>query len=452
MMTCKRLLIIEDDATFSLMLRTWLEKKGFDVAVVSTLLQSKKILSKGVFDLVLCDLRLPDGEGVEVLEWMHQQGCALPLIMMTHYADIQSAVQSMKLGACDYVSKPVNPDMLLQKINEALAASVAAGPQNKSVTGESSMQPQDSESPEYLEGESEAARQLYNYVRLVAPTNMSVLINGASGTGKEYVARRIHELSNRSAAPFIAVDCGVIMKDLAASEFFGHKKGSFTGAIEDKTGAFVAANGGTIFLDEIGNLSYDVQVQLLRVLQERKVRPIGSNSEIAVDVRLVAATNEDLRAAIKEGRFREDLYHRINEFSIKMPLLCEREDDIIYFADFFLDKANKELGRDIIGFSPEAMQLIRQYTWPGNLRQMANVVKRAVLLAQGRYIAPRELDIEANAAVAAPISVTPLRDSDDERQRIIEALRVTGNNKSKAAELLQIDRKTLYNKMKLYGL
>lgn len=452
MMTRKRLLIIEDDATFSLMLRTWLEKKGFDVAVVSTLLQSKKILSKGVFDLVLCDLRLPDGEGVEVLEWMHQQGCALPLIMMTHYADIQSAVQSMKLGACDYVSKPVNPDMLLQKINEALAAAVAAGPQSKSVTGESSMQPQDSESPEYLEGESEAARQLYNYVRLVAPTNMSVLINGASGTGKEYVARRIHELSNRSAAPFIAVDCGVIMKDLAASEFFGHKKGSFTGAIEDKTGAFVAANGGTIFLDEIGNLSYDVQVQLLRVLQERKVRPIGSNSEIAVDVRLVAATNEDMRAAIKEGRFREDLYHRINEFSIKMPLLCEREDDIIYFADFFLDKANKELGRDIIGFSPEAVQLIRQYTWPGNLRQMANVVKRAVLLAQGRYIAPRELDIEVNAAVAAPISVTPLRDSDDERQRIIEALRVTGNNKSKAAELLQIDRKTLYNKMKLYGL
>ena len=451
-MTRKRLLIIEDDATFSLMLRTWLEKKGFDVAVVSTLLQSKKILSKGVSDLVLCDLRLPDGEGVEVLEWMHQQGCALPLIMMTHYADIQSAVQSMKLGACDYVSKPVNPDMLLQKINEALAAAVAAGPQSKSVTGESSMQPQDSESPEYLEGESEAARQLYNYVRLVAPTNMSVLINGASGTGKEYVARRIHELSNRSAAPFIAVDCGVIMKDLAASEFFGHKKGSFTGAIEDKTGAFVAANGGTIFLDEIGNLSYDVQVQLLRVLQERKVRPIGSNSEIAVDVRLVAATNEDLRAAIKEGRFREDLYHRINEFSIKMPLLCEREDDIIYFADFFLDKANKELGRDIIGFSPEAVQLIRQYTWPGNLRQMANVVKRAVLLAQGRYIAPRELDIEVNAAVAAPISVTPLRDSDDERQRIIEALRVTGNNKSKAAELLQIDRKTLYNKMKLYGL
>lgn len=451
-MTRKRLLIIEDDATFSLMLRTWLEKKGFDVAVVSTLLQSKKILSKGVFDLVLCDLRLPDGEGVEVLEWMHQQGCALPLIMMTHYADIQSAVQSMKLGACDYVSKPVNPDMLLQKINEALAAAVAVGSQNKSVTGESSMQPQDSESPEYLEGESEAARQLYNYVRLVAPTNMSVLINGASGTGKEYVARRIHELSNRSAAPFIAVDCGVIMKDLAASEFFGHKKGSFTGAIEDKTGAFVAANGGTIFLDEIGNLSYDVQVQLLRVLQERKVRPIGSNSEIAVDVRLVAATNEDLRAAIKEGRFREDLYHRINEFSIKMPLLCEREDDIIYFADFFLDKANKELGRDIIGFSPEAVQLIRQYTWPGNLRQMANVVKRAVLLAQGRYIAPRELDIEVNAAVAAPISVTPLRDSDDERQRIIEALRVTGNNKSKAAELLQIDRKTLYNKMKLYGL
>lgn len=451
MMTRKRLLIIEDDATFSLMLRTWLEKKGFDVAVSSTLSQSKKVLSKGAFDLVLCDLRLPDGEGVEVLEWMHRQGCTLPLIMMTHYADIQSAVQSMKLGACDYVSKPVNPDILMQKINEALATAVTAGSQNNSVTGESNMQQQDSESPEYLEGESEAARQLYNYVRLVAPTNMSVLINGASGTGKEYVARRIHELSNRSAAPFIAVDCGVIMKDLAASEFFGHKKGSFTGAIEDKTGAFVAANGGTIFLDEIGNLGYDVQVQLLRVLQERKVRPIGSNSEIAVDVRLVAATNEDLRMAIKEGRFREDLYHRINEFSIKMPLLCEREDDILYFADFFLDKANKELGRDIVGFSPEAVALIKQYAWPGNLRQMGNIVKRAVLLAQGRYITPTDLGIEA-IAVATTASVMPLRDSDDERQRIVEALRITGNNKSKAAELLQIDRKTLYNKMKLYGL
>lgn len=451
MMTRKRLLIIEDDATFSLMLRTWLEKKGFDVAVSSTLSQSKKVLSKGAFDLVLCDLRLPDGEGVEVLEWMHRQGCTLPLIMMTHYADIQSAVQSMKLGACDYVSKPVNPDILLQKINEALATAVTAGSQNNSVTGESNMQQQDSDSPEYLEGESEAARQLYNYVRLVAPTNMSVLINGASGTGKEYVARRIHELSNRSAAPFIAVDCGVIMKDLAASEFFGHKKGSFTGAIEDKTGAFVAANGGTIFLDEIGNLGYDVQVQLLRVLQERKVRPIGSNSEIAVDVRLVAATNEDLRMAIKEGRFREDLYHRINEFSIKMPLLCEREDDILYFADFFLDKANKELGRDIVGFSPEAVALIKQYAWPGNLRQMGNIVKRAVLLAQGRYITPADLGIEATA-VATTASVMPLRDSDDERQRIVEALRITGNNKSKAAELLQIDRKTLYNKMKLYGL
>lgn len=452
-MTRKRLLIIEDDATFSLMLRTWLEKKGFDIASSSTLSQAKKTLAKGTFDLVLCDLRLPDGEGVEVLEWMHEQDCAVPLIMMTHYADIQSAVQSMKLGACDYVSKPVNPDLLLQKINEALTTPVSTGMQGKSVTGGGSVQKDDSESPEYLEGESEAARQLYNYVRLVAPTNMSVLINGASGTGKEYVARRIHELSNRSTAPFIAVDCGVIMKDLAASEFFGHKKGSFTGAIEDKTGAFVAANGGTIFLDEIGNLGYDVQVQLLRVLQERKVRPIGSNSEIAVDVRLVAATNEDLHIAIKEGRFREDLYHRINEFSIKMPLLCEREDDILYFADFFLDKANKELGRDIVGFSPEAVALIRHYSWPGNLRQMSNVVKRAVLLTQGRYITPAELDIEtASAAGGTATTVTPLRDSDDERQRIVEALRITGNNKSKAAELLQIDRKTLYNKMKLYGL
>ena len=295
-------------------------------------------------------------------------------------------------------------------------------------------------------------REKLDLVDKVAVTNSSVLLLGESGVGKELFAEQIHLRSNRKNGPFVRVNCAALPETMLESELFGHVRGAFTDAVSDRTGRFEAARGGTIFLDEIGNLSYDVQVQLLRVLQERKVRPIGSNSEIAVDVRLVAATNEDLRAAIKEGRFREDLYHRINEFSIKMPLLCEREDDIIYFADFFLDKANKELGRDIIGFSPEAVQLIRQYTWPGNLRQMANVVKRAVLLAQGRYIAPRELDIEVNAAVAAPISVTPLRDSDDERQRIIEALRVTGNNKSKAAELLQIDRKTLYNKMKLYGL
>lgn len=440
----KTILIVEDDVTFALMLQTWLSKKEFDVTVCGSISQSKTSLEKATPHLILCDLRLPDGEGVEILEWLHGQKLKIPLIIMTHYAEIQSAVQAMKLGADDYISKPINPEMLLQKIQESLSSRQTDNiPQKQNANTAQTAPIQD-----YLEGESDVARQLYNYVRLVAPTNMSVLINGASGTGKEYVARRIHELSHRASKPFIAVDCGAIMKDLAASEFFGHKKGAFTGAIDDKTGAFVAANGGTVFLDEIGNLSYDVQVQLLRVLQERKVRPIGSNTEIPVDIRLVTATNENLQTAITTGHFREDLYHRINEFSIKMPLLCERHEDIIHFAEFFLDKANNELEKDIIGFSPEAIQAINQYEWPGNLRQMRNIIKRAVLLATGRYITPLELDLDKMNTTA----ISPLRDSNDERQRIIEALRTTGNNKSRAAELLHIDRKTLYNKMKLYNL
>lgn len=440
----KTILIVEDDVTFALMLQTWLGKKNFSVTACGTVAQAKAALEKETMNLILCDLRLPDGEGVELLEWLHSQNNPTPLIIMTHYAEIQSAVQAMKLGAKDYISKPVNPEMLLQKIEEAIASK----PENNSRQKPEVRIQKTSSTQDYLEGESDAARQLYNYVRLVAPTNMSVLINGASGTGKEFVARRIHELSRRASEPFVAVDCGSIMKDLAASEFFGHKKGSFTGAIDDKVGAFVAANGGTVFLDEIGNLSYDVQVQLLRVLQERKVRPIGSNTEIPIDVRLVAATNEDLQAAIIEGHFREDLYHRINEFTIKMPLLRERQEDIVHFAEFFLDKANNELEKEIIGFSPEAVQAIKQYAWPGNLRQMRNVVKRAVLLATDRYITPLELDLDETNLP----TISPLRNSNDERQRIIEALRMTGNNKSRAAELLHIDRKTLYNKMKLYGL
>lgn len=375
----KHILIVEDDTTFAVMLQTWLSKKKFSVASVSGIAAAKKTLIESSVDLVLCDLRLPDGDGIDLLEWVSNRNVNVPLIVMTSYAAIPSAVQAMKLGARDYISKPVNPEDLLQKINEVFNAGVKTGkqiPVSESVPEETN----------YLEGQSEAARQLYTYVKLVAPTSMSVLINGASGTGKEYVAKRIHQLSKRSEKPFVAIDCGAIPKELAASEFFGHKKGSFTGAIEDKVGAFIEADGGTIFLDEIGNLSYDVQVQLLRVLQERRVKPIGTTTEVKVDVRLIAATNEDLKAAIKSGAFREDLYHRINEFTIYMPHLCERGEDIPLFANFFLDQANRELEKPVPGFLPEAMERISQYTWPGNLREMRNTVMRAALLAQGNPI------------------------------------------------------------------
>ena len=435
------ILIVEDDITFSLMLTTWLGKKGFVVISSSSVSDAKRRLGEEAFDLVISDLRLPDSDGIDLLKWLKNTHPSLPLIMMTSYAEIQTAVQAMKLGAADYIAKPLNPDELLGKIKELVYVEEKA-PARVPVSSAPDL---------YIEGQSQAARQLYEHVRLVAPTDMSVLVTGASGTGKEYIARRIHEQSNRSKAPFVAVDCGAIPKELAASEFFGHVKGSFTGAIENKTGAFVAAQGGTIFLDEIGNLTYEVQVQLLRALQERKVKPIGSNQEIAINVRLISATNENLRQAIEKGDFREDLYHRINEFTIRIPDLKERKEDLLLFANHFLDLANSELRKDIIGFDNDTMQLIQSYSWPGNLRQMKNVIKYATLLATGRYITRKELPEELTENLSSHTNIQ-LKNVEHERDLIRKALQECGNNKTRAAQLLGIDRKTLYNKLKIYQL
>ncbi|WP_373133183.1 sigma-54-dependent transcriptional regulator [Parabacteroides sp. 20_3] len=435
------ILIVEDDITFSLMLTTWLGKKGFVVRSSSSVSDAKRRLGEEAFDLVISDLRLPDSDGIDLLKWLKNTHPSLPLIMMTSYAEIQTAVQAMKLGAADYIAKPLNPDELLGKIKELVYVEEKA-PARVPVSSAPDL---------YIEGQSQAARQLYEHVRLVAPTDMSVLVTGASGTGKEYIARRIHEQSNRSKAPFVAVDCGAIPKELAASEFFGHVKGSFTGAIENKTGAFVAAQGGTIFLDEIGNLTYEVQVQLLRALQERKVKPIGSNQEIAINVRLISATNENLRQAIEKGDFREDLYHRINEFTIRIPDLKERKEDLLLFANHFLDLANSELRKDIIGFDNDTMQLFQSYSWPGNLRQMKNVIKYATLLATGRYITRKELPEELTENLSSHTNIQ-LKNVEHERDLIRKALQECGNNKTRAAQLLGIDRKTLYNKLKIYQL
>ena len=435
------ILIVEDDITFSLMLTTWLGKKGFVVRSSSSVSDAKRRLGEEAFDLVISDLRLPDSDGIDLLKWLKSTHPSLPLIMMTSYAEIQTAVQAMKLGAADYIAKPLNPDELRGKIKELVRVEEKA-PARVPVSSAPDL---------YIEGQSQAARQLYEHVRLVAPTDMSVLVTGASGTGKEYIARRIHEQSNRSKAPFVAVDCGAIPKELAASEFFGHVKGSFTGAIENKTGAFVAAQGGTIFLDEIGNLTYEVQVQLLRALQERKVKPIGSNQEIAINVRLISATNENLRQAIEKGDFREDLYHRINEFTIRIPDLKERKEDLLLFANHFLDLANSELQKDIIGFDNDTMQLFQSYSWPGNLRQMKNVIKYATLLATGRYITRKELPEELTENLPSHTNIQ-LKNVEHERDLIRKALQECGNNKTRAAQLLGIDRKTLYNKLKIYQL
>lgn len=436
-----RILIVEDDLTFSLMLSTWLGRKGFDVTSAANVKDAKQHLSDKDFELIISDLRLPDSDGIDLLQWVKVRNPLLPVIMMTSYADIQTAVKAMKLGASDYISKPVQPDLLLTKIHENLTNPVEAEEKQPEETGS------------YIEGKSQLAQQMYEHVRLVAPTNMSVLINGSSGTGKEHIARRIHDLSKRSDAPFVAVDCGAIPKDLAASEFFGHIKGSFTGAIDNKVGAFEAAHGGTLFLDEIGNLSYEVQVQLLRALQERKIKPIGSNQEITIDVRLLSATNENLRSAIDKGDFREDLYHRLNEFFIRIPDLRERKEDLMLFANNFLDVANTELSKSILGFDNETINLFQSYSWPGNLRQMKNVIRYATLLAKGKYITLNELPEEFKQNdLNQNLTHEPLRNEDHEKELILSALSQTSNNKSKAAQILGIDRKTLYNKIKYYNI
>ena len=456
----RHLLIVEDDIAFGTMLQTWLRRKGFEVDKATSVGAAVKLLvdMKSV-DLVLSDLRLPDHDGLRLLAWMHEHSINAPFIVMTNYAEVQNAVLAMKSGAADYIAKPVQPDILLQKINDAMEQNAQQSnatiqnstTQNAPTAHNSKLKTQNSEAaPRYIEGKSEASRQLYSYVELVAPTPMSVLILGASGTGKEYVAHRIHDLSQRRDRPFFALDCGAIPRDVAASEFFGHKKGAFTGADADKRGAFEIANGGTLFLDEVGNLSYEVQVQLLRALQERRIRPVGGTKEIDIDIRLVCATNENLEEAVSEGRFREDLYHRINEFTIYMPKLSERGSDLFLFADLFIRHANEELNRNVEGFDSGAAEMLASHSWPGNLRELNNVVKRAVLLTRGSQITTAELTL-AMGQIRTD-NVLQLHDEDTERQRIITALQQTNGNKAKAARLLGVDRKTIYNKIEKLGI
>ena len=456
----RHILIVEDDIAFGTMLQTWLRRKGFEVDKATSVGAAVKLLvdMKSV-DLVLSDLRLPDHDGLRLLAWMHEHSINAPFIVMTNYAEVQNAVLAMKSGAADYIAKPVQPDILLQKINDAMEQNTQQNnatiqnstTQNAPTAHNSKLKTQNSEAaPRYIEGKSEASRQLYSYVELVAPTPMSVLILGASGTGKEYVAHRIHDLSQRRDRPFFALDCGAIPRDVAASEFFGHKKGAFTGADADKRGAFEIANGGTLFLDEVGNLSYEVQVQLLRALQERRIRPVGGTKEIDIDIRLVCATNENLEEAVSEGRFREDLYHRINEFTIYMPKLSERGSDLFLFADLFIRHANEELNRNVEGFDSGAAEMLASHSWPGNLRELNNVVKRAVLLTRGSQITTAELTL-AMGQIRTD-NVLQLHDEDTERQRIITALQQTNGNKAKAARLLGVDRKTIYNKIEKLGI
>jgi two-component system response regulator HydG len=436
-----RVLVVDDDTTFCIMLRAWLEKREFKVESAFSRAGAMEALRGEEYDVVLTDLRLPDGDGIDLLRHVKGRSPATRVILMTGYADIQTAVTAMKLGAFDYVSKPVIPDEILKLLHDA----TSAGKSEAKPTGKPPAP------PAYLKGVSEQATRLHEHVRLVAPTMMTVLLSGESGTGKEYIARQVHAQSRRAGGPFVAVDCGAVPRELAGSEFFGHVKGSFTGAISDKEGYFVLASGGTLFLDEIGNLPHDVQVQLLRVLEERRARPIGGNKDVPVDVRVVSATNDNLKEAVEQGRFREDLYHRLNEFSLEALPLRERGEDVILFANHFLDRSTAELGKEVTGFEPGVLEIFRRYRWPGNLREMRNVIKRATLLCPGKFIGREQLPTELwQAPPPGTTRATSRRDA--ERELILGVMARCENNKSEAARLLQIDRKTLYNKLKQYGL
>ena len=437
-----RILIIEDDTAFGIMLQNWCKKNNFDAVLCSSIETAKKNLIDNKFNIVLSDLRLPDSDGIMLLAWLNELRISVPVIIMTSYAEVQSAVSAIKLGAYDYLEKPINPPILKQKIEQALNNTNQV--QNSSFTEKSFAKG--------IEGNSIAANQMYEHVKLVAPTMMSVLITGESGTGKEYVARVIHENSNRKESPFIAVDCGNLSKELAPSELFGHLKGSFTSAIANKKGIFEQAKGGTVFLDEIGNLPYEVQVQLLRALQEHKIRPVGSATDIDIDIRIITATNENLETAINNGKFREDLYHRINEFSILVPPLRERREDIPLFANYFLVEANAELGKQIKTFSKEAMSVLKNHYWGGNLRELRNVVRRTALFTQTDEIVVNSLPQLVAPQNTKKESETLSLQPENERELIESALKKCNGNKTKAAQLLKIDRKTLYNKMHFYNI
>lgn len=455
----KRILIVEDDVTFGTMLNTWFTKNSWDAKWVSKIELAKLEFQNSSFDLVLSDLRLPDGDGIIFLTWMRENKIMTPFIIMTNYSDVQTAVLAMKLGAFDYLQKPINPTLLQQKIEMAMIQPTIVAEKTQTSKQETKRK---QETNKTVKGSSAVMQRLYSHIDLVAPTKMSVLILGESGTGKEYIARMIHENSNRKSAPFVAVDCGSLSMELAPSELFGHKKGSFTSAISDKTGVFVEANGGTVFLDEIGNLSYEVQKQLLRALQEQKVRPVGSASDVKVDVRIIAATNEDLEKAIEEGRFRQDLYHRVNEFSVNVPPLRERIEDIEEFCYHFIDQANEELDKDVDTISDEALEVLKQQNWYGNLRELRNVIRRSVLFAKDNVLTMENLpefsktsktqNVVANVVVENQEVKDFSLNKHNEKEQILAALNQARGNKTVAAKLLQIDRKTLYNKMHLYGI
>ncbi|GAA4460730.1 sigma-54 dependent transcriptional regulator [Nemorincola caseinilytica] len=467
-----RILIVDDDNDIRTLLTRFLSKNNYETDNVRSGATAIAWMRDNTPDLVLCDFRLEDMTATELLPSIREMHPNAAVIVITGYSDVKDAVEVIKLGAHDYVTKPLFPDEILVTIRQALAVAnnhtepVTEGKPTRQAAAKGFID------NAFLTGNSAQFGTIMKQVDLVAPTNFSVIIYGESGSGKEVIARQIHLKSTRADKPFIAIDCGALSRELAGSELFGHEKGAFTGAIARKTGSLELADTGTIFLDEIGNLSYDIQVSLLRVVQERKIRRVGGTKDIDIDVRIIIASNERLWDLARAGKFREDLYHRFNEFSIDVPPLRDRKKDIMLFAHYFLQLTNTELCKDVQGFEPEVKDILENYVWYGNLRELKNVIKRATLLSEGSLIGVRSLPFEianysrlqfdhqasADSTVAQERALgsgsfagkLKAANIDAEYNVILEALKKAGYNKSKAARLLNVDRKTLYNKMKQF--
>jgi two-component system, NtrC family, response regulator HydG len=474
----QKILVVDDDNDMCLLLTRFLTRNGYTVASANSGKSAMEWMKKNKPDLVLCDFRLDDMTGVELLAKIKEMHLGSSVIIITGYSDVKDAVEVMKMGAYDYVTKPLFPDEILLTIKKALSEepkeTADTGRSNNNLPG-TAAKPKDTYSSHYITGDSPEFANIVKQINLVAPTNFSVIIYGESGSGKEEIAQQIHRRSKRADKPFVAIDCGSLSKELAGSELFGHEKGAFTGALNQKIGSLEIANEGTVFLDEIGNLSYDIQVSLLRVVQERKIRRVGGNKDIEIDVRIIIASNERLWDAARAGKFREDLYHRFNEFSIEVPSLRERKQDIMLFASHFLKLTNAELQKDVKGFTKEVEDVLVNYIWYGNLRELKNVIKRATLLTDGDLVEAKSLPFEINnfyklqfdspSAKVAKTDGEPVAGNavqipyehklksanlDAEYEVILDALKQSNFNKSKAAKLLNVDRKTLYNKMRQF--
>ena len=429
-----RIIVVEDNIVYCEFVCNLLAREGFRTVQAYHLSTAKKLLQQASDgDIVVSDLRLPDGDGIDLLRWMRKEGMTQPLIIMTNYAEVHTAVESMKLGSLDYIPKQLVEDKLMPLLHTIL--------KERSI-GRNRM-------PVFAR-DSSAFQKIMQQIRLVAPTDMSVLIFGENGTGKEHIAHHLHDKSKRAGKPFVPVDCGSLSKDLAPSAFFGHVKGAFTGADSTKKGYFNEAEGGTLFLDEVGNLALEAQQMLLRAIQERRYRPIGDKTDKSFNVRIIAATNEDLEKAVIEKRFRQDLLYRLHDFEITVPPLRDCQEDIMPLAEFFREIANNELECSVTGFDAEARKTLLTHPWPGNVRELRQKIMGAVLQAQTGVVMKEHLEL-AVTKPTSPVSFA-LRNDAEDKERILRALKQANGNRKVAAELLGIGRTTLYSKLEEYGL